>query len=42
MREKLIGVQEILSGFAAAGDRGYNGKARRELAVDDGNDPPEY
>jgi len=42
MRKKPIGVQEISSGIAAAGDRGYNGKARREFAVDDGNDLQEY
>jgi len=42
MRKKPIGVQEISSGIAAAGDRGDNGKAHREFAVDDGNDPQEY
>jgi hypothetical protein len=29
-------------GISAAGDRGCNGKARREFAVDDGNDLQEY
>jgi hypothetical protein len=42
MRKKPIGVQEISSGIAAVGDRGYKGKARREFAVDDGNDLQEY
>jgi hypothetical protein len=42
MRKSAIGVQELSSGIAAAGDRGYKGKARREFTVDDGNDLQEY
>jgi len=38
MRKSAIAVQEISSGISAVDDRGYNGKARREFAVDDGND----
>ena len=42
MLKSAIGVQEISSGIAAAGDRGYNGKARREFVVDEANDLQEY
>jgi hypothetical protein len=40
--EKIDRRSRNFERIAAAVDRGYNGKTRREIAVDDGNDPQEY